>query len=110
MTPSQLRPPTKSTLKRYGMTQEMWYTILDLQDGCCPVCGLPFTNERRPCIDHYHAKGYKKMTAEKKATFVRGLLHSYCNLRLIPKGMTTEKAYNVYIYLSDFDLRLIGER
>ena len=106
---SQLRPPSPKTLKTYGLTAETWYAHLDLQGGCCPVCGLEFTPERRPVVDHFHARGYKKMSAENKAKQVRGLLHSYCNFHLIPKGMTTEKAYNVYVYLSDFDLRLLGE-
>lgn len=34
---------------------------------------------------------------------------NFCNRRLVAKGMTTEKAYNIYIYLSDFDMRLIGD-
>jgi hypothetical protein len=109
MTPSQLKPPTHATLLKYGLDYESWCAILDLQDGCCPVCGQPFTPERRPVVDHFHAKGYRNMSAEKKVRYVRGLLHSYCNYHLIPKGMTTEKAYNVYVYLSDFDLRLIGD-
>jgi len=104
-----LRPPAPATLKKYGLSRELWYTVLDIQDGLCPVCGEPFTEERRPVIDHEHVKGYKKMSAEKRATFVRGLLHSYCNFRMIPKGMTTEKAYNVYTYLSEYDLRKIDD-
>jgi hypothetical protein len=41
MTPSQLTPPTKNTLKKYGLTQETWYTIGDMQDWKCAVCGEP---------------------------------------------------------------------
>lgn len=106
MTPSQLSAPSKATLRKYGLSQEMWHTMLDLQDGCCPVCGQPFTPERRPCIDHLHVRNFKKMKPEQKVRYFRGLLHAYCNLRLIPKGMTTEKAYNIYVYLNDFDVRL----
>ena len=105
MTPSQLRPPHPKTLKTYGITAETWYTYLDLQDGRCPVCGDEFTEKRRPVIDHVHRKGFKKMTLEKKALCVRGLLHNWCNHRLVAKGMTTERAYNVYQYLSDYDMR-----
>lgn len=105
MTQSQLKPPSKKTLKRYGLSQKAWYTRLDLQEGCCPVCGLPFTEERRPVIDHEHLRGYKNMSADKKAKAVRGLLHSWCNHRLVAKGMTAERAYNIYVYLSDYQLR-----
>jgi len=105
MTPSQLRPPTLDTLRTYGMSQEMWYTMLDLQDGKCPVCDVEFTSDKRPVIDHEHVRGYKKMKAEDKVRYVRGLLHNYCNRRLVAKGMTTEKAYNIYVYLSDYDTR-----
>jgi hypothetical protein len=109
MTPSQLTPPTKNTLKKYGLTQETWYTIGDMQDWKCAVCGEPFTQERRPVIDHEHVRGYHKMKFERKSKFVRGLLHNWCNHRLVAKGMTTERAYNIYVYLSDYDMRLIGE-
>lgn len=105
MTPSQLTPPTKTTLKRYGLTQEAWYIIGDMQDWRCAVCGEAFTPERRPVIDHEHVRGYHKMKFEKKAKFVRGLLHNWCNHRLVAKGMTTERAYNIYQYLSDYSMR-----
>lgn len=105
MTPSQLKPPSKATLRKYGLSQEMWYTMLDLQEGCCPVCSQPFTQERRPVIDHEHLRGYKKMSADKKAKAVRGLLHNWCNHRLVAKGMTAERAYGIYLYLSDYEMR-----
>jgi len=109
MTPSQLRAPTNATLKKYGMTSAMWYTLLDLQDGKCPICQREFTNELRPCIDHEHVRGYKKMKQENKRHFVRGLVCNYDNRRRIPtnsKGITaTEIAFNVYQYLTDYDAR-----
>ena len=98
-----------TTLRKYGITQEVWYTLLDMQDGRCPVCQREFTNELRPVIDHEHVKGYKKMKSEDRAKYVRGLVCNYDNRRRIPtnsKGISaTELAYNVYIYLSDYDIR-----
>lgn len=105
MTPSQLRPPSVATLRKYGLTAEVWYTFLDLQDGKCPVCGEEFTPERRPVIDHEHVRGYRKMSAENRARHVRGLLHNWCNHRLLAKGMNIERAYNIYTYLSDYEMR-----
>ena len=109
MTPSQLTPPTKNTLKEYGLSQEMWYTYLDMQDGKCPICGREFTNQLRPVIDHEHKKGFKKMSTANKARCVRGLLCNYDNRRRIPtnsKGMSAlEISYNVHQYLSEYALR-----
>ena len=107
MTPSQLRPPSVATLKKYGLTAEMWYTFLDLQDGKCPICQREFSEQLRPVIDHFHARGFRKMKAEKRVKHVRGLTCAYCNLRRLPKGSSnlsaTEIAYNIYIYLADYD-------
>jgi hypothetical protein len=109
MTPSQLRPPHPKTLKFYGITAETWYTYLDLQDGRCPICQREFTNELRPVIDHEHVKGFKKMKADKKQRFVRGLPCRYCNHRRLPKGSANltpvEIAYNIYTYLSEYSMR-----
>lgn len=105
MTRSQLTPPSKYTLKKYGLTLEMWYTFLDLQDWSCPACGEPFTPERRPVIDHEHVRGFMAMKPEKKVKYVRGLLHNWCNYMLVAKGMTAERAHNIYTYLSDYAMR-----
>lgn len=106
---SKIKCSSPATLKKYGMDAEMWYAMLDLQGGICPVCGQEFTEERRPVIDHEHRRGYKKMRASQKVRYIRGLLHSYCNRRMVAKGMTAEKAYAIYLYLSDYDVRLLDE-
>ena len=78
-------------------------------DGRCPICEREFTSELRPVIDHEHVKGFKKMKAEKKVKFIRGLLCNYDNRRRIPtnsKGISAlEIAYNVHQYLSDYSMR-----
>ena len=102
---SRLKPPLPQTLKKYGMDAETWYTLIDLQNSTCPVCGDEFSEERRPVIDHEHRRGFKKMKPVDKFKCVRGVLHNYCNRRLVAKGMTAEKAYNIYQYLSDYDMR-----
>ena len=106
MTPSQLRPPSQTTLKKYGLTIESWCAMGDMQDWKCPVCGEEFTQERRPVIDHEHVRNFKNMTPENKVKYIRGLLHNFCNRRLVAKGMTVERAYGIYLYLSDYQMRL----
>lgn len=109
MTPSQLTPPRPATLKKYGLTEETWYILGDLQDWKCPICERQFSAELRPVTDHEHVKNYKKLSPEKKAKYVRGLTCNYCNLRRLPKGSKNlspvEIAYNIYQYLLDYSMR-----
>ena len=109
MTQSQLRPPKPQTLRRYGLTEDLWYNLGDAQGWKCPVCLREFSESLRPVIDHEHVKGYKKMTAIKKRSYIRGLPCAYCNLRRLPKGSKDlsplEIAYNIYQYYEDYSLR-----
>jgi hypothetical protein len=110
MTPSQLTPPQPATLKRYGMTQEMWYILGDLVDWKCPICQREFTNTFRPVIDHEHGiKNWKKMKMEKKRLYVRGLVCNYCNRFRIPKKSkeltVIEIVANLLNYLEDYEMR-----
>jgi hypothetical protein len=43
------------------------------------------------------------MLPSEKKLYVRGLLCGYCNLRLLPKGMTAEKAERIHNYLSEWN-------
>lgn len=100
-----IKPPSRGTLRKYGISEPEWYAMLHEQGGCCPICERRFTETMRPCVDHLHAKGFKKMADEDKKRYVRGLLCFFCNKQLIPKGMTTMRAWNVYDYLLAFDGR-----
>ena len=42
--------------------------IVTKQGGKCALCGHPFTNRDRACLDHCHDTGY-----------IRGALHASCN-------------------------------
>lgn len=110
MTPSQLKSPSPATLKKYGLTVESWCAIGDLQEWRCPVCGEAFTEERRPVIDHEHGiKNWKKMKAEQKSSYVRGLTCNYCNRFRIPKRSkelpVVEIVTNLLNYLEDYEMR-----
>lgn len=100
-----LKSPSVQTLRKYGLSEKLWYNILDSQGGICPVCEREFTEKLRPVTDHFHAQNYKKMKPEKKRLHVRGLLCNYCNRRRVAKGMNTKMAYNIYKYLDSHDKR-----
>lgn len=98
-------PPSKATLKRYGLTLEEWLAILERQGGVCAVCKKIPPNQRL-CTDHLHVPKWKKLPPEKRKLYVRGLLCAYCNLRLLRKGWTLEKLENAVDYVKLFEQRL----
>lgn len=51
--------------RKYGITTELWHTMLQAQAGRCEVCRDPM---REPCVDHRHEDGR-----------VRDLLCGPCN-------------------------------
>lgn len=96
--------PTLTTLRRYGLTEVEWRAILDRQGGACAVCRrVPTTG--RLCIDHEHAKGWKKMPPDQRKLFVRGLLCWVCNHYYLGRGISIEKAVNVASYLTAYQER-----
>lgn len=58
-------------LKRYGLENAQYASMLKEQRGACASCGDEFNDARTPHIDHCHSTGE-----------VRGLLCSPCNLAL----------------------------
>lgn len=100
-----VKEPSKQTVKKYGLTLPEWRDILARQGGVCYIC------EKVPpsgilCVDHFHAKGWKKMPPEERKRYVRGLLCAYCNLRLLRKGWTLEKLKRAVLYVAAFEQRL----
>ena len=93
--------PSVATLKKYGLSEAEWAEILDRQGAVCAVCKkAPSTG--RLCIDHDHAKGWKKMPPEKRKLFVRGLLCWVCNHYYLGRGISITKAENVVLYLKRY--------
>ena len=76
-------------MKTYGLTLADYDTILEFQEGVCPVCGKGFAAGTTPHIDHEHG-GH-----------VRGLVHSYCNTRLIGRLKDWQTAQRLADYLRD---------
>ena len=68
------RSDRKQSLRKYGLTETDWQTMLDRQNGVCAICANAETVlhqngvTRRLAVDHCHATGA-----------ARGLLCSKCN-------------------------------
>ncbi len=97
-----LNLPTKATLKKYGLSEEEYTALYESQGGICPICGR---KDVLLVIDHEHAPRWKKMPADQRKLYVRGLLCSYCNQRRVGKGVTKQTAYNTYKYLQAYEKR-----
>jgi hypothetical protein len=100
-----VQTPTKSTLARYGLSEEAWRKMLDEQGGKCFICEKE-PKKGRLCIDHYHAPGWKKMTPAGRVMWVRGLLCWYCNNRFLSRGIDTKKAKRIVEFLERFDAKI----
>ena len=57
------------TLKSWGLTQEQYENLFELQEHRCAICGAERRSERALAIDHCHDTGR-----------IRGLLCQDCNL------------------------------
>lgn len=100
-----VQTPTKSTLARYGLTEEAWEKMRDEQDGKCFVCEKE-PKKGRLCIDHFHEKGWKKMKPECRVMYVRGLLCWYCNNKFLSRGIDVRKSKRIVEYLENFEKKL----
>lgn len=97
-----VRPPSKQTLCKYGMTETDWLILFETQYGKCP-CGRVL--DKRTCIDHYHVRGWRKMAPQERKRWVRGLAHWGCNYYFLRRGMSEEVALGIAEYLRSFEMR-----
>lgn len=91
-------PPTLVTLNKYGLSAAEWQAMHDVQGGACAICRITPTTGLL-CVDHRHARGWKKLPPEKRKTYVRGLLCWTCNLMLVGRGVTLAKLRAAIAYL-----------
>lgn len=56
-------------------------------------------------IDHEHVRGWKLLNGEQRRRYVRGLLCSHCNWRMVPARATSAIMYAVAQYLERFERR-----
>ena len=96
--------PKPVTLKKYGLNEDQWLEIYRKQGEVCYICQkLP--KSARLNVDHFHCKGYKKLPADEKRRWIRGLLCYWCNKCLVGRGITIEKSKRVTQYLEEFEAR-----
>lgn len=94
--------PRPATLKKYGLSEKEWMDFYLVKSGNCPICGRLMD---KPVTDHIHVRNWRKMSAEKRKTYVRGVCCNYCNRRRLAKGMSLEIARNIVEYLERFEKR-----
>jgi hypothetical protein len=101
-----IKPPSKETLKKYGLTIETWLAILAAQGGVCAICRKAPPSGRM-VTDHHHVPRWKKMPAERRREYVRGLTCWTCNHYYLGRGINIAKATNVVLYLRAFEARSV---
>jgi hypothetical protein len=99
-----IRPPTKGTLRKYGLSAEQWLAILAEQGNVCAVCKR-VPKSGRWVTDHQHVPRFKKMKPEQKRVHVRGIICPFCNSHCVGRFMTLDKAKNIVVYLSEYQQR-----
>lgn len=99
-----IRYPSKTTLKKYGLTLMEWMKMLRRQGYVCAIC-KKVPSSGRFVTDHQHVRGFKKMLPEDKKRFVRGICCQHCNRYYLAKGITVEKAQNIVAYLQAYENR-----
>lgn len=96
-----MTPPSKATLRKYGLTEADWYVLVP-EGGVCPICANPPRNGRL-VIDHEHVPRWKDKPPSERRKFVRGLLCGWCNFRLLRKGLTLLRARRIVEYLDRYE-------
>jgi hypothetical protein len=97
--------PSKLILDKYGLSSQEWEDILHKQGDMCPICKKE-SKTGRYVTDHFHAKGWKKMSPEQRKLYIRGVTCWWCNKQIIGRGITIEKLQNAINYLLEFDNKL----
>lgn len=98
-----MKIPSSTTLKKYGLSEKEWTDLYLINSGLCPICKRTL---EKPVVDHLHVRNWKKMSAEKRKKYVRGVCCNYCNRRRLAKGMNLEIAKNIVAYLERFEARM----
>lgn len=71
----------------YALTVDEYNLILTHQGNVCGCCGKPFKEGQTPHVDHEHGGP------------VRGIVHPYCNTRLIGRLKDADLAQRLANYL-----------
>jgi hypothetical protein len=99
-----ISPPSKATLRKYGLSAGEWLKLAAANDYACPIC-LRAPPDVTLCVDHEHVKGFRKMPAEEKVKYVRTLACIWCNKVFLPRGITADRAERVAKVLRAYEAR-----
>ncbi len=100
-----IKVPSKTTLKKYGITEAEWLEMLASQGNVCQICKKEPTTGRF-VVDHFHAKGWKKKPPEIRRLYIRGICCWYCNHAYLGRGINVAKAKAVVEYLEKFEAKI----
>lgn len=97
-----MKLPTPQTLKKYGLTEQDYKDIWTRQGEKCPIC---YRSDALMVVDHEHVSKWKKMPPEQRKLYVRGIICSYDNQRIVGRGATKQKLIRGAIYLGNYERR-----
>lgn len=97
-----IKIPSRSTLRIYGLTDRDWLILFREQEWRCPLCLIPKAHWN---IDHQHVPGWKKMPPATRKIFVRGILCWRCNKNSAPSNLAAEMAHRLAAYLTAYETR-----
>lgn len=98
----ELKAPSPTTLRRYGLSLEEWNEIADRQNRVCAVCHKLPGKRGILNIDHHHVRGWAKMEPEQRKRYVRGLLCYTDNSVFLRKGASPERLRSAAEYLERY--------
>lgn len=85
--------------RTYGIDLSEYKAIVAAQGHKCPICDKPLEGISNP-VDHDHV-----------SKIIRGVLHNFCNHRVLGRLRFWETAYRMYRYLKDPPARrVVGSR
>jgi DNA-directed RNA polymerase subunit RPC12/RpoP len=84
----------------YGLTKKEWLAIFAKQGNKCPICG---GQNKKWVTDHEHVRGWKLMPPSERKKYVRGILCTWCNFRVVRIGITIYKLENALNYLKAYE-------
>lgn len=79
-------------IKRYGLSTEQYYEMLEKQKGVCKICEQKCSTKQTLCVDHCHKTGK-----------VRGLLCVKCNASLGMLNDDISLFYKAIEYLKNYE-------
>lgn len=79
--------------KTFNITLAEFNAILEFQGGCCAICKRKPKAGETFVVDHEHDGGPQGP--------VRGILCNYCNVRILGRLKSAEKARNMASYLDN---------